>query len=76
MMTGSTRGDVIMVVHGVKMLTREQASTRRATLVGQLGMTERELERRAEDFDLTADQTVVYDEIEDLGYLLRAAPGR
>ena len=70
MMAETVRGDV-MVVHGVTMLTREQATARRAALVKQLGMTERELVRRAEDFQLTSEEAAVYDEIEDLGYLLR-----
>jgi len=76
MMAQSTRGDV-MVVHGVEMLTRDQAAARRETLVKQLGLPESELRRRADDYDLSAEEQAVYERIEDLDYLLRVvSPGR
>jgi len=72
-MTEATRGDV-MVVHGVEMLTREEATARRGDLVKHLGLPESELRRRAADYDLSAEEQAVYERIEDLDYLLRAAP--
>jgi len=66
-----------MVVHGVEMLTRDQAAARRETLVKQLGLPESELRRRADDYDLSAEEQAVYERIEDLDYLLRVvSPGR
>lgn len=61
-----------MVLHGVLVLTREQAVARRAELVSELGMDEDELRRRARHHEFTSQEAARYEEIEDLEYLLSA----
>ncbi|QDB78599.1 hypothetical protein FE251_03795 [Georgenia wutianyii] len=71
-MSSSKKGGV-MVVHGVEMLTREQALERRDQLREQLGLSEADMRDRAANYELTLHQSALVDEIDGLNYLLAAA---